>query len=170
MSATEPQPSGRSRLANVLVIIAIIVLVPALVYGGVTLLFGPPLLFRPALPDVPPPDAAEMVEIPFTEGTATSEGVYAGTLRLVLEGFGQAHGTAFSDAFYLYTAADGFSLDEPEPLTFTVNGEPIAEPPEYNTFHVYEIFVTVDAGPMTFTVDAPTPDDNNGRVRVYIVP
>lgn len=170
MSETDPQPTGRSRLANVLVLVAIVALAPPLLYMAVSALFGPPQLFRTALPDVPPPDAAEMVEIPFTEGTGTTTGAYSGEVLLVLEGFGQAHGTAFSDAFYLYTAADGFNLDVPEPVPFTVNGEPIAAPPPYNALHVYEVRVTAAPGPLTFTLDAPTPADNTGRVRVYVVP
>ncbi len=166
----DAQPGGRSRIANILVILAIVVLAPALFYGIITAVFGPPQLFRPGLPEIPPPDTAEMVEIPFTAGTATSTGDYDGEVRLVLEGFGQAHGTTFSDALYRYTAEDGFNLDALEPLEFTVNGEPIAVSPTYNALHIYDVTVTVEPGPLTFSLDAPTPEDNSGRVRVYIVP
>lgn len=110
-----------------------------------------------------------MVEIPFTEGTVTTTDDYTGEVRLVIEGFGQAEGTAFSDAFYLYTAADGFNLDEPQRLDFNVNGEAIAAP-AYNALHIYDLTITVAPGPLTFTLDAPTPGDNSGRIRVYIVP
>ncbi|MBI5961642.1 MAG: hypothetical protein HY866_23085, partial [Chloroflexi bacterium] len=54
-----------------------------------------------AAPDQP---VQETVIVPFDEVNPTlTRNEYRGQVRLFIEGTGQAAGTAYSDAFYLYT-------------------------------------------------------------------
>jgi hypothetical protein len=178
MTSTSSTPKPRSRIGNSLVIVLIFIITPIAVYLAATNLLGPPRLSGPALPEIPPPGAAESVTVPFANSTAIAAATsYSGPLRLVIEGFGNLENGTFADAFYRYAAADGFSLDEPElrAMRILVNGEDRTgeiELPRYNPFHLYEINLDLgaDAQSIAFLIEEGDPSDSEGRLVVYIVP
>lgn len=178
LTPSPTSPTSRSRLSNILVVALIVILTPIIVYVTVTVLIGPPRLGGPALPEIPPPGAAESVIIPFAnvEPIATA-GTYSGEVRLVIEGFGNLTDGSFADAFYRYAADDGFSLDEPELKTMRVllDGEDISGElalPRYNPFHLYDLSLSVGDSPqaLAFLIEEGDPSDDEGRLVVYIVP
>jgi hypothetical protein len=61
----------------------------------------------------------ETLVVPFDRGEATiTQYQYWDKVRIVVEGTGQAGGTAYSDAFYLYTDANGQPLEIPQTAMF----------------------------------------------------
>jgi len=125
---------------------------------------------------------AEVLTVDFNQvGPTYTEYLYSGEVTLVLEGTGQAAGTASSDAFYLYTDDAGNPLPVPQTEMFDleIDGQRaiytlglLADPPPFNPNHLYA--VRYDVGPVArriaFRVSDLTTNDNAGAFRITIIP
>jgi hypothetical protein len=121
----------------------------------------------------------ETLVVPFDRGEATiTQYEYWDNVRIVVEGTGQAGGTAYSDAFYLYTDANGQPLEIPQPAMFDleIDGQRAIEriegdPPPYNDAHLYAVLV--DAGPrarhLAFRISDEVVGDNTGSFTITVV-
>jgi hypothetical protein len=83
---------------------------------------------------------------------------YSGPMTITVSGTGQALGTLHSDAFYIYTDANGNAV---APLhhsyaTLCIDGHPVdqfVQPiPPYNSDHTYKFTINAPGGPLTFGV------------------
>jgi hypothetical protein len=124
---------------------------------------------------------SETLVIPFDRGEpTTTEFYYWDKVRLVIEGTGQVAGTAYSDAFYLYTDANGQPLETPQTGMFDleIDGERAIkalgltdEPPPYEQKHLYAVIY--DAGPrarrITFRISDESAGDNTGALTITVV-
>ncbi len=121
----------------------------------------------------------ETLTVPFTNGTAgvqTSQS-YQGIINVTVSGFGQAAGTAFSDAFYIFTDQAGNPITPvppPGPFNFTlwINGGPadnFVQPiPPFNVNHLYTFQINAPGGPLTFAVGDTFTSDNTGAFTVTV--
>jgi hypothetical protein len=91
---------------------------------------------------------------------------------------GQASGTQWSDAFYIYTDYSGNPITPYHPTEFYnwtlwINGGPadyFVEPiPDYNDTHVYNFTIEAPGGPLTFAVGDTYTVDNTGAYTVEII-
>ncbi len=120
---------------------------------------------------------AETLTVPFASGTAgvrTSQS-YTGLVTVTITGVGQAAGTAWSDAFYVYTDYSGQPITPVHPTSFHnwtlwINGGPadnFVQPiPPYSPDHRYTLIINAPGGPLTFGVGDTLTWDNSGA---YIV-
>jgi hypothetical protein len=138
---------------------------------------------QPSLPLHNPagPLTAETLTVPFRLGVA---GVmtaikYRGQVAVTVSGVGQAAGSQWSDAFYIYTDGNGNPITPWHPTeyynwTLWINGGPadyLVNPiPPYSPHHLYIFNLTVPGGPLTFAVGDTLTDDNTGEYRVIIRP
>jgi hypothetical protein len=121
----------------------------------------------------------ETLVVPFGRGEATTtQFEYWKNVRIVIEGSGQAGGTAYSDAFYLYTDANGQPLEIPQVAMFDleIDGQRAidgieGDPPPYNRDHLYAVLY--DAGPrarhLAFRIADDVVGDNTGAFTITIV-
>jgi hypothetical protein len=123
----------------------------------------------------------ETLIVPFDRADPTyTEFKYTGRVRVVVEGTGQAAGTAFSDAFYLYTDADGRPLQPPQTEMFdlAIDGQRaiqalglVDDPTPYNDDHQYAVIY--DVGPelrrIAFRISDEVVQDNSGAFTIYVV-
>ncbi len=121
----------------------------------------------------------ETLVVPFDRGEATiTKFQYWGSVRIVIEGAGQAAGTAYSDAFYLYTDASGQPLEIRQTAMFDleIDGQRAisgieGDPPPYNNDHLYAVLV--DAGPrarhLAFRISDEAVGDNSGQFTITVV-
>jgi hypothetical protein len=121
----------------------------------------------------------ETLVVPFDGGEAiTTQYEYWKNVRIVIEGSGQADGSAYSDAFYLFTDADGQPLDVPQtaPSGLEIDGQQAldnieGDPPPYNSDHLYAVLY--DAGPrarrLTFRIAGDASTGSTGTVTITIV-
>lgn len=131
----------------------------------------------PAATAAAPPK--ETLTAPFTSGPygATSANEYNGQVLVRVTGTGQASGTAFSDAFYIYAVG---TVDIVPPVLahefgLYMNGQPIATfetggaVPAYKPNHRYTIIVNV-SGPqhLTFGVGDTYTVDNTGSYHIVL--
>lgn len=126
------------------------------------------------------PNLSETLIVPFNQIRPTyTEQAYSGTVRLVIEGSGQAGGQDYSDAFYLYAYSDGSPYNPPwlEHFDLEIDGQRaiytlnlLDNPPAYNPDHIYT--VEYDAGEiprlMTFRISDSIVDDNTGQFRITV--
>ena len=126
--------------------------------------------------------ADEIVIVPFRrlEPTVTEQ-LFTGKITLVISGSGQAGGTDYSDAFYLYQHGDGVAYDPPqlEHFDLEIDGQRaiytlglLENPPPYAPDHVYQ--VVYDVGPVPrqikLRISDEIVDDNFGAFRIEIFP
>jgi len=123
----------------------------------------------------------ETLTVPFTNGTAgvqTSQS-YAGLVTITISGNGQASGTAWSDAFYIYTDFSGQPRKPLHPTEFYnwslwINGEPVdyfVQPiPTYNPDHIYAFTINAPGGPLNFAVGDAIAHDNSGSYSITVRP
>lgn len=123
----------------------------------------------------------ETLTVPFNAGAAVRTDLrYRGKVRLIIEGTGQAAGTAYSDGFYLYTDADGTPLKTPllGEFTLEIDGQDATtamgladEPLPYRDDHFYTAVYDVgfDLNHIAFRVADPTPDDNTGAYTITVI-
>jgi hypothetical protein len=120
----------------------------------------------------------ETLVMPFDSGEVTTQYEYWKNVRIVVEGSGQAGGSAHSDAFYLFTDASGQPLDVPQTATsgLEIDGQRALESiegdaPPYNSDHLYAVLY--DAGPrarhLTFRMAGDAVGDNTGALTITIV-
>ena len=128
------------------------------------------------------PDAAprEVLMVPFDKLEPTySAQTYSGKVGLIISGTGQAGGTDYSDAFYLYETGEGASYLPPLTHQFdleidgdrAINTLGLSEnPPSYSSDHVYQ--VTYDVGPeprqIAFRISDSVVNDNTGQFEIKI--
>jgi hypothetical protein len=121
----------------------------------------------------------EALTVPFTNGDVgvTTENSYSGRVLVKVRGIGQAAGTAWSDAFYLFTDGEGnpvepWQAEPPFNFTLWINGGPVdafVDPiPPYNPDHVYVFQIDAPEGLLTFAVGDCYTIDNAGEYEIVV--
>jgi hypothetical protein len=121
----------------------------------------------------------EALIIPFVNGNLGVQTVnsYSGRILVKVTGTGQASGTQWSDAFYVFTDYDGNPMEPWHPeleynFTLWINGGVVdaflEQIPPYNPDHVYVFQIDVPEGPLTFAVGDAYTIDNAGEYRVIV--
>jgi parallel beta-helix repeat protein len=117
----------------------------------------------------------ETLTAPFTGGWsgATSALTYQGLATIAVTGVGQASGTTFSDAFYLFAQGDGTPIlpSHPQEWALALNGQKIDNflvggVPPYRPDHRYIVRIRVPGGPLTFGVSDGFGGDNTGQYTI----
>jgi outer membrane protein assembly factor BamD (BamD/ComL family) len=118
----------------------------------------------------------ESVNVPFDGGPASTRTrySYSGRVFITVSGTGQASGTDYTDAFYVFADSEGNKLS-PEMIGFslTINGQlaknliPQGQVPTYRDDHVYTFDINAPGGGLYFGVDDQS-DDNTGSYRVNL--
>ena len=148
--------------------------------------FTPILVTPPPTPSPTPTCQPEELTVPFKNGTngVATKNAYQGQtcFPISVSGIGQASGTAYSDAFYVYTDYSGKSLQTPihyynKPFNWTlwINGgsaEKIIkgnQVPPYNSNHVYTFTICLPAPGfqvINFSVGDTYTPDNSGNYTI----
>jgi hypothetical protein len=122
----------------------------------------------------------ETLTVSFKDGATgvSTENHYSGLVTIIVQGTGQAGGTARSDAFYVFTDNNGENIEPIHPkdfynFTLWINGEPadtLVDPvPPYNADHVYEFTIKAPGGRLVFAVGDVYVVDNDGYYTVQIL-
>jgi hypothetical protein len=122
----------------------------------------------------------ETLTVSFKDGATgvSTENHYSGLVTMIVQGTGQAGGTARSDAFYVFTDNNGENIEPIHPkdfynFTLWINGEPadtLVDPiPPYNADHVYEFTIKAPGGRLVFAVGDVYVVDNDGYYTVQIL-
>lgn len=124
----------------------------------------------------------ETITVPFANGTlgVATRHSYTGPVTIVISGVGQAGGSAWSDAFYVYTDLSGQPI---QPIhyatlfydwTLWINGAPadrfLRPIPPYNPRHTYTFTIHAPGGPLRFAVGDTLTSDNSGAYSVRVEP
>ncbi len=132
------------------------------------------------IPDYEAPQE-ETLTVPFNRETPLrTQFRYRGAVRLVIEGTGQTAGSAYNDAFYVYTGADGTPLETPQLAAsgLMINGKAALaaldledEPLPYNADHFYTAVYDVgfELHTITFQINDATPADNTGTYAITVI-
>lgn len=121
----------------------------------------------------------ETLIVPFTGGI---EGVptvnsYSGWVLIKVRGIGQASGDEWSDAFYIFTDAEGNPIEPYHPeewynFTLWINDGPadmFVDPiPAYNPGHVYTFEINARGRSLTFAVGDVGVGDNSGQYEIVV--
>jgi len=121
----------------------------------------------------------ETLIVPFVNGNLGVQTVntYSGRILVKVRGIGQASGTQWSDAFYVFTDYDGNPIEPWHPeeeynFTLWINGGVVDafldKIPPYNPDHVYVIQIDVPEGPLTFAVGDAYTIDNAGEYQIVV--
>lgn len=117
----------------------------------------------------------ETVTAPFQNGWTgvTTTQSYQGLATLAVAGVGQASGTNFSDAFYVFAQGDGTPVtpSHTQEFALALNNEKIDDflvdgVPPYRPDHRYVFRVRVPAGHLTFGVSDGFGADNSGKYTI----
>ncbi len=114
---------------------------------------GSPL--APTVPAVEGPLTALFTGGPNAVQTARS---YSGPMTITVSGTGQAQGTLYSDAFYIYTDEKGNAVapSHHSYATLCINSHPVDQfvlpIPPYSSDHTYKFTINAPGGPLTFGV------------------
>ena len=123
--------------------------------------------------------ANETIVVPFVSGISgvqTSQS-YSGSIGVFVSGVGQASGTEWSDAFYVYTNSEGQPVEPHHPqelynFTLWIDHEPadnIIQPiPPYNDIHEYTFFMAASGNPIHFGVGDIFTIDNAGNYTITV--
>lgn len=123
----------------------------------------------------------EVLTVPFTQGTKSvaTQQTYEGDVTIIVSGVGQAEGTKWSDAFYIYTDKFGIPVKPWHPTIrinwmLWINGEPAASflaqsIPIYRTDHTYKFTINAPVGHLIFAVGDNHPADNSGSYLISIL-
>ena len=109
----------------------------------------------PTVPAVEGPLTALFTGGPNAVQTAQS---YSGPMSITVSGTGQAQGTLHSDAFYIYTDANGNAVapSHHSYATLCINSHPVDQfvlpIPPYSSDHTYKFTINAPGGPLTFGV------------------
>jgi hypothetical protein len=116
---------------------------------------------------------AEIVNVPYLGGiwAVETQNSYEGTTMVTVSGIGQSSGTAYTDAFYLFTDGEGNKVtpEHPTDWILTINGDfahyliPNQQIPAYNDDHTYTFTISPPGGKLTFGVSDGYAADNTGR-------
>jgi hypothetical protein len=121
----------------------------------------------------------ERLSVPFTNGNIGVQTLnsFKGLVLVKVSGIGQASGTQWSDAFYVFTDYDGNPMEPWHPkeefnFTLWINGGPVDafldQIPPYNPRHIYVFQIKVPQGPLTFAVGDAYTIDNSGQYQVVV--
>jgi hypothetical protein len=120
----------------------------------------------------------EQIELLFSEGVEgqTTNNSFSGEVEITVSGVGQSAGSAFSDAFYLFTDGDGYNIppEHPEEWILTINSElahlliPGQEIPAYSDDHIYTFDINIPEGPLLFGIQDGYTGDNTGSFWITI--
>jgi hypothetical protein len=118
----------------------------------------------------------ERLTVPFTAGEAGVPTVnsYSGWVMVTVWGTGQAAGTQWSDAFYIFTDYDGNPVEPWHMAGFIlwINGGPVDDYvrwiPPYNPLHFYTFLIKVPEGPINFGVGDLGLGDNTGEYQLFV--
>jgi parallel beta-helix repeat protein len=117
----------------------------------------------------------EIVTAPFQNGWSgvTTSLTYQGLATIAVTGVGQASGTTYSDAFYLFAQGNGTPItpSHPQEWALALNGQKIDNflvggVPAYRPDHRYVVRLRVPAGPLTFGVSDGFGGDNSGQYTI----
>jgi len=120
---------------------------------------------------------SETLTVPFRLGAAgvQTTNSYGGRTQVKVRGTGQASGAEWSDAFYIFTNAQGDPVEPYHPdfwFTLWINGVPVDafvdRIPPYNPSHVYVFQISAPEGPLTFAVGDLGIDDNAGEYQIVV--
>ena len=122
----------------------------------------------------------ETFAVDFRNGTqgVSTRNTYSGPIAIQVEGIGQASGSSWSDAFYIYTDYNGSVIEPWHPTeyynwTLWINGEPadtlVSSIPKYSSDHVYVFVINAPGGRLRFSVGDAGADDNAGSYIVSIL-
>ncbi len=122
----------------------------------------------------------ETLNVSFKDGATgvATENTYSGLVTIIVQGTGQAGGTAWSDAFYVFTDGEGNNIQPQHPtdfynFTLWINGEPadtLVKPiPPFNADHVYQFTIRAPGGRLRFAVGDVYVVDNSGYFTVQIL-
>ena len=172
MPAAPQRRRSRAMLANIVIVAIIVALAPVAVVAVVWWQTGAtPEFLRSSVPQLPPPNTAEMIIIQPGQ-PAETQAEYSDAITLVIEGNLLQTNERRRDLFYIHSDEFGLPLDAPisaEPLLL-INGRPPAERPDYNPFHVYQLQHTNTDAPAPIRFDIVADDITAGQMRVFIVP
>lgn len=121
----------------------------------------------------------ETIKVPFESGTSGVQTTqsYDGEITVSVSGVGQASGTEWSDAFYIFTNSAGQPVEPYHPLeyynfTLWIEGGPadihVKPIPEYNEAHTYVFFLRSSGNPINFGVGDVFTIDNTGHYTITI--
>ncbi len=121
----------------------------------------------------------ETLVVPFSLGTngVQTNLSYIGAVTVTVAGVGQASGTQWSDAFYIYTDSSGLPIDPRHPTEFYnwtlwINGGPadnwVQPIPPYNDAHIYNFSMNAPGSPLTFAVGDAGTGDNTGAYTITL--
>ena len=120
---------------------------------------------------------SETLTVPFRLGAAgvQTTNSYGGRTQVKVRGTGQASNTEWSDAFYIFTNAQGDPVAPYHPeywFTLWINGVPVDafvdRIPPYNPSHVYVFQISAPEGPLTFAVGDLGMGDNAGEYQIVV--
>ena len=122
----------------------------------------------------------ETLTISFKDGATgvATENTYSGPVTIIVQGTGQAGGTAWSDAFYVFSDGEGNNIEPQHPtdfynFTLWINGEPadtlVSPIPPFNADHVYQFTIRAPGGRLHFAVGDVYVVDNSGYFTVQIL-
>jgi hypothetical protein len=125
------------------------------------------------------PRTVERLTVQFVNGVQGVQTVnrFSGQILIKVTGIGQASGSQWSDAFYVFTDYDGKPMEPWHPeefynFTLWINGGPVdvvlGEIPPYNPRHVYVFTINALEGPLTFAVGDTYTIDNTGEYQVLV--
>lgn len=124
---------------------------------------------------------AEAVTVNFSNiEPVYTQRTYSGEVTLIVSGTGQAGGTDWSDAFYLYQKADGSLYNPPmlQHFDLEIDGRRAIEtlrllesPPAYTPEHIYQVAYNVgtEARRIAFRISDEVVGDNTGTFRIEII-
>ena len=132
-------------------------------------------------PETAPEIAAETITVPFRAGIGGIQTTrsFSGPVTVTVSGVGQASGTSYSDAFYIYTDYLGNPITPvhpPGPYNYTlwINDGPadlyVSPIPAYNPQHVYTFSIVAPGGKLQFAVGDQLSGDNSGDYTVTVTP
>lgn len=123
----------------------------------------------------------ETLTVPFIQGTKgiQTQQVYKEDVTIIVSGVGQADGTNWSDAFYIYTDKFGIATKPLHPATrynemLWINGQPadafLAQTvPPFRADHTYKFTINAPVGHLIFAVGDKYPKDNSGSYTITIL-
>jgi uncharacterized repeat protein (TIGR01451 family) len=123
----------------------------------------------------------ETVVVPFRSGIGgvQTQQSFSGPVTVTVSGTGQASGTAWSDAFYIYTDFQGNPVPPTHPTThynytLWINDGPadayVSPIPAYRPDHVYTFPINAPGGRLRFAVGDELSGDNSGEYTITVTP
>lgn len=124
----------------------------------------------------------ETLVVNFNSGTKgiQTQRVYQENVLITVSGVGQADGTRWSDAFYVFTDSQGIQA---KPIHFTtlynwalwINNQPadafLAQSiPHYSANHVYKFTINAPVGHLVFAVGDKSPSKASGSYTIIVSP